>query len=78
MSHEVQTVYQQMWKIAWYAMSNTERTQRKRGNQMKTREDLEQILDASEQLLDGVHQVIDLVTLALQAVREEVVDHGKE
>lgn len=45
---------------------------------MKTREDLEQILDASEQLLDGVHEVIDLVTMALQAARKEVIDHGKE
>lgn len=45
---------------------------------MKTREDLEQILDASEQLLDGIHEIIDLITLALQAVREGVDDHGKE
>ena len=68
----------QMWKIAWRAMLNTERTQRKRGDQMKTREDLEQILDASEQLLDGIHQVIDLITLAIQAVREEVNDRGQK
>lgn len=45
---------------------------------MKTREDLQQILDASEQLLDGVHHVIDLVVVALQAVKEEVGADGKE
>lgn len=45
---------------------------------MKVREDLDQILDASEQLLEGVHQIIDLITLALQAVREEVDECGKE
>lgn len=45
---------------------------------MKTREDLLQVLEASEQLLDGVHHVIDLVVVALQSVKEEVGEHGKE
>lgn len=45
---------------------------------MKTHEDLQQILNASEQLLDGIHEVIDLVVVALQAVKEEVGADGKE
>lgn len=45
---------------------------------MKTHEDLAQILEASEEVLEGMHQVIDLITLALQAVREGVDDRGKE
>ena len=45
---------------------------------MKTHEELAQILEASEEILEGMHQVIDLVTLALQAVREEADECGKE
>ena len=67
-----------MWKIAWGATLTQNEHRQKEMIQMKTHEDLQQILDASEQLLDGVHEVIDLITLALQAVREGVDDRGKE
>ena len=46
--------------------------------QMKTHEDLQQILVASEQLLDGVHEIIELVVVALHAVKEEVSADGNE
>lgn len=45
---------------------------------MKTREDLQEILNESELLLEGVHRIIDLVVVALQTVKEEVGADGEE
>lgn len=67
-----------MWKIAWGATLTQNEHRQKEMIQMKTHEDLQQILNASEQLLDGIHEIIDLVVVALQAIKEEVHADDKE